>query len=154
MPLIPVDGVHHADAVDIATQQVETAQESLTILDLLGGDALGDREIRDGELRPFRRGVGLRFKRRTLRPEVSRAGAGDHAGNHHVGEHRRVKMLQLPSDHRAQAGVQILVLVRSRWIAGEHHLVAARVADVAVLGGMLQTADDGPLVHDAGGLRQ
>ena len=154
LPLIAVDGIHHAEPVDIAAQQVEAAQESLTVLDLLGGDALGNGQIRDDELRPFRGGVGQRFKRRALRPEIGGAGAGDHPRNHHIGEHRRIEMLQLASDDRTHAGMQILVLVHSGGVPGEDDLVAARVADVAVLGGMLQTADDGPFVHDAGGLRQ
>ena len=48
----------------------------------------------------------------------------------------------------------VFVGVRARSMAREDHLIAPRMANIAVLGVVLETADDRPFVHDPGRLGQ
>ena len=94
--------------------------------------------------------VGLRLERLVRHAQIGRAGAGDHPRDHHVRRQVGIQVAELLGDDRAAAGMDVLVGVAARVIAGEANLVAGRVARVVVV----QAADDRPLVHDACAHRQ
>jgi hypothetical protein len=141
--------MHLAGGVAVAAHAVEVAQQSAAVAHLLERHACGQRKVRDTE-RPGVRRVGLRLERFVRHAKVRRAGAGHHPRDHHVGRQLWRQMAKLARNNRAAARVNVLIRVGAGVVAGEANLVAGGMPGVVVM----EAADDGPLVHDAGGARQ
>ena len=148
-----VHGLNLAVGIHLAAHAVEALDEPAPVGEAVDGEALGEREVRQGEGAGIRR-VHAGLEGQALRAEVGGAGAGNHLGNHHVGRQRGVLMLKLLGHDGPDARVRVDAFVRPVFLAGEDDLVAVGVVHAAVFLAVGDAADDGELVHDLGGQGQ